>query len=156
MLPIAELDDEVLALASLPSLVNLLRYGSVHKVDTGMLADVVDGFIARACIALPHGLRGLTDEAAIDVLKRLIGADQTIRLLQSDDHLAFWFEALEDGATSESSHPLLAGRCCRILIKQGRWPGERAARQLALKRCVGTPRIAADVVRAGDVGRSRA
>ena len=111
MLPLAGLDDELLALAFLPSLVNVLRYGSARKVDTGMLASVVDGLIARACIALPHGLRGLTDERAIDVLKRLIGADQAIRPLQSDDHLAFWFEALEDGATSESSHPLLAGRC---------------------------------------------
>ena len=125
--------DLGLLLAALPSLVNVLRYGSARNVDTQALGSVVDGLVARACIALPYGLRGVADDAAAALLGQIIAADQAVRLLQNETHAAAWFEALEAGATSDLSHPLLAGRCGRILTEQGRWDSERAARQLALR-----------------------
>jgi hypothetical protein len=125
--------DVGLLLAALPSLVNVLRYGSARNVDTQALGSVVDGLVARACIALPYGLRGVADDAAAALLGQIIAADQAVRLLQDETHAAAWFEALEAGATSDLSHPLLAGRCGRILTEQGRWNSERAARQLALR-----------------------
>ena len=125
--------DLGLLLAALPSLVNVLRYGSARNVDTQALGSVVDGLVARACIALPYGLRGVADDAAAALLGQIIAADQAVRLLQDETHAAAWFDALEAGATSDLSHPLLAGRCGRILTEQGRWDSERAARQLALR-----------------------
>jgi hypothetical protein len=125
--------DLGLLLAALPSLVNVLRYGSARNVDTGALGSVVDGLVARACIALPYGLRGVADDAAAGLLGQIIAADQAVRLLQDDTHAAAWFDALEAAATSDLSHPLLAGRASRILTEQGRWDAERAARQLALR-----------------------
>lgn len=125
--------DLGLLLAALPSLVNVLRYGSARNVDTGALGSVVDGLVARACIALPYGLRGVADDAAAGLLGQIIAADQAVRLLQDDAHAAAWFDALEAGATSDLSHPLLAGRASRILTEQGRWDAERAACQLALR-----------------------
>jgi hypothetical protein len=125
--------DLGLLLAAVPSLVNVLRYGSARSVDTQALGSVVDGLVARACIALPYGLRGVADDAAAALLGQVIAADQAVRLLQNEAHAATWFEALEAGATSDLSHPLLAGRCGRILTEQGRWASERAARQLALR-----------------------
>jgi hypothetical protein len=125
--------DLGLLLAALPSLVNVLRYGSARNVDTQALGSVVDGLVTRACIALPYGLRGVADDAAAALLGQIIAADQGVRLLQHDAHAAAWFEALEAGATSDLSHPLLAGRASRILTEQGRWDNARAARQLALR-----------------------
>ncbi len=125
--------DLGLLLAALPSLVNVLRYGSARNVDTQALGSVVDGLLARACIALPYGLRGVADDAAAALLGQIIAADQAVRLLQDETHAAAWFDALEAGATSDLSHPLLAGRCGRILTEQGRWDSGRAARQLALR-----------------------
>jgi hypothetical protein len=123
--------DLGLLLAALPALVNVLRYGSARAVDTTALASVVDGLVARACIALPYGLRNLADEVAASLLGQLIAADGAIRLLQVDAHLSAWFEGLESGAASELAHPLLAGRCARILTEHGRWDTERAAQQLS-------------------------
>jgi hypothetical protein len=123
--------DLGLLLAAVPPLVNVLRYGSARAVDTTALASVVDGLVTRACIALPYGLRGLADEVAAGLLGQLIAADQAIRLLQADAHLSAWFEALSTGALSELSHPLLAGRCVRILTEHGHWQTERAAQQLS-------------------------
>lgn len=119
-------------LAALPPLVNVVRYGNVRGTDTRALGGVVDGLIARACVALPFGTRGLSDEAATALLGQVIGGDAAIRLLQDDAHRASWFAALATGAGSELTHPLLAGRCVRILAEHDYWPQEEASRQLGL------------------------
>lgn len=120
-------------LAALPPLVNVMRYGSVRGNDTGALAHVVDGLVARACIALPLGVRALADEAATQLMQQLIDADRAIRLSQRDDYLLDWYDALQHAATSDASHPLLAGRCTRLLGEQGRWSIEQTGAQLALR-----------------------
>jgi hypothetical protein len=124
--------DLGLLLAALPPLVNVLRYGSARKIDTASLSHVVDGVIARACIALPYGVRGVADDAAAAVLGQIIAADQAVRLLQDEAHRTAWFGALAIAAGSDLSHPILSGRCARILTEQGEWSTERAAQHLAL------------------------
>jgi hypothetical protein len=119
-------------LAALPPLVNVLRYGNVRGTDTTALGAIVDGLVARACIALPLGSRALADEAASDLVRQLIKADQAIRLLQDEAHRASWFDALATSATGQLSHPLVAGRCVRVLTEHGHWPTEKAAQQLSL------------------------
>ncbi len=119
-------------LAALPPLVNVLRYGSVRGTDTAALGTVVNGLVARACVALPFGMRGLADEAASALLAQLIAGDGAIRLLQNGEYEAAWFAALEAAARSEATHPLLAGRAVRILTEQGHWPMGEASRHLLL------------------------
>jgi len=119
-------------LAALPPLVNVLRYGSVRGTDTAALASVVDGLVARACVALPFGMRGLADEAASALLAQLIAGDGAIRLLQNAEYEAAWFAALAAAARSEATHSLLAGRAVRILTEQGHWPMGEASRHLLL------------------------
>jgi hypothetical protein len=119
-------------LAALPPLANVVRYGNVRGTDTTALAGVVDGLIVRACVALPFGTRALSDEAAAQLLAQLIAGDGAIRLLQNDEHRAAWFSALETAARSELTHPLLSGRCTRILTEHDHWPLEEASRQLGL------------------------
>lgn len=118
-------------LEALPPLVNVVRYGNVRGTDTAAVTSVVDGLIARACIALPFGARGLADEAAAALIRQLIAADQAIRLLQNEDHRGLWFDALETAAGSDLTHPLVSGRATRILSEQGRWDQEQTARQLS-------------------------
>jgi hypothetical protein len=120
-------------LAALPPLVNVLRYGSVRGTDTTALGAIVDGLIARACIALPLGARALADEAAADLVRQLINADQAIRLLQDEGHRASWFDALEACGMSQLSHPLVSGRCVRVLTEHGHWTTGQAAQQLSLR-----------------------
>jgi hypothetical protein len=131
--------DLGLLLAALPPLVNVLRYGSARKVDTASLSYVVDGLAARACIALPYGVRGVADDAAATLLGQIIAADQALRLLQDAAHQAAWFGALGTAAASQLSHPMLSGRCARILTEHGEWSAERAAGQLALHCSPGVP-----------------
>ena len=135
--------DLGLLLSALPPLVNVLRYGSARKVDTASLSHVVDALATRACIALPYGVRGLADDAAAELLTRIIAADQALRLLQDEAHQAAWFGALGTAAVSDVAHPMLSGRCARILTEHGEWSAERAAQQLALHCSYGVPPLAA-------------
>jgi hypothetical protein len=124
-------------LEALPPLANVLRYGNVRDHGAGAaVGAVVDGLVARICIALPLGSRALADDAAAELLKRLIPADQAIRLVQRDDYLAQWFAALAQTAQAagqNAAHALVAGRCTRILAEQGHWDMARAAGCLSLR-----------------------
>ncbi|MFB9245370.1 hypothetical protein IV454_18110 [Massilia antarctica] len=120
-------------LAALPPLAKVLRYGSVRGTDTSAIGQVVEGLVTRACIALPFGVLGMADEPAAELVKQLIGADRAIRLIQDEALLDAWFGALDQVAGNELSHPLISGRCARILSEQGYWDQERTARALALR-----------------------
>jgi hypothetical protein len=119
-------------LDALPPLVNAMRYGSVRGTDTTALGSVVDGMIARICIALPFGTRAVADDAAVTLSRQLNAADQAVRLQQREEHSADWFAALEKCALGDATHALLGGRCTRMLTEQNYWTTEQAARQLAL------------------------
>ncbi|RSZ57994.1 hypothetical protein HF313_23565 [Massilia atriviolacea] len=120
-------------LAALPPLAGVMRYGSVRGTDTGAIGQVVDGLVTRACIALPFGVLGMADEPAAALVRELIAADRAIRLIQDEALLEAWFGALDQVAGNELSHPLIGGRCARILSEQGYWDQERTARALALR-----------------------
>ncbi|MCE3605252.1 DUF5682 family protein [Massilia sp. P8910] len=120
-------------LAALPPLAKVLRYGSVRGTDTSAIGQVVEGLVTRACIALPFGVLGMADEPAAELVRQLIGADRAIRLIQEEALLDAWFGALDQVAGNELSHPLISGRCARILSEQGYWDQERSARALALR-----------------------
>jgi hypothetical protein len=128
----ARTSDLGLLLQALPPLANVLRYGNVRGTDVGALGQVVDGLATRAAIALLPGIQGLNDEAAAALFPRFCAADHALRLIQSEKLLATWTEALRAVADSGSAHPLLVGRACRILLDQGAWPAEEAARRLQL------------------------
>jgi len=128
----ARTSDLGLMLGALPPLANVLRYGNVRGTDVSALGQVVDGLVTRSAIALLPGTHNLNDEAAAELFPKLTAADHAVRLTQSEQLAATWTAALVGVANSGSCHPLLAGRACRILLDQGHWPAEEAARRLAL------------------------
>ena len=118
-------------LEALAPLANVLRYGSTRNTDTASVAQVMDGLVQRACIALPLAARGINEEAAQVLLRQLLQADNAIGLLQKPGHRAAWLEALEQ-CTRGQAHPLIAGRAVRILLEQKHWQVEQVAQALSL------------------------
>ncbi|WP_374582790.1 DUF5682 family protein [Pseudoduganella sp.] len=116
---------------ALAPLANVLRYGSTRATDSASVAQVLDGLVQRACIALPLAARGINEEAAQVLLRQLLQADQAINLLQRAGHQAAWLEALELCARGQA-HALVAGRAVRILLESGHWPVEAVAQALSL------------------------
>ncbi|SHG46663.1 DUF5682 family protein [Massilia sp. CF038] len=118
-------------LAALAPLANVQRYGNVRGTDTASVAEVMDGLVQRASIALPLAARGINEDAAQVLLGQLLQADQAIALLQKRDHQDAWRGALEQCVHSQA-HALIAGRAVRILFEQEHWSVERCAQALSL------------------------
>jgi hypothetical protein len=117
---------------ALPSLAEILRYGNVRQTDTGSVAHVVDGLVARICAGLPLACQSLNDEAAQAMAQQIGLVDQALSLLQNEAHQAEWFETLQKLAGQLQLHGLLSGRCCRLLFERGVWPLPEIERRLSL------------------------
>ena len=127
----ANTSDAGVLLAALAPLANVLRYGNTRGTDTASVAQVLDGLITRACIALPLAAHGINSDAAQILLKQMNQADGALRLLQNTTHIEQWLEALEH-CTVGSSHALVAGRAVRLLIEHEAWSVEQTAQALSL------------------------
>jgi len=134
--------DPGFLLEAIGPLVDAIRYGDVRGTDTPALGQVAAGLIARACIALPYGARALADDAAAILLRQVSGGDHAIRRFQDEAQLAAWYSTLDRVARLDGSHPLVAGRCARILTEQQHWPAGEAARQLSLRSSRALPPLA--------------
>jgi hypothetical protein len=119
-------------LDAVPPLANVLRYGNVRKTDTGAVAAVVNGLVARACIGLPGACAALNDEAAAAVFERLLAFNGALALLQNAEYLAAWHVTLRRLADQHGMHGLIAGRSCRILLDAGVFGAGEAARRVGL------------------------
>lgn len=124
--------DTGLLMDALPSLVNVMRYGSVRRIATGLVGHVVAGLVARICIGLPLACASLNGEAAGEMLKRMMKVHSAISVLASDDYRTEWQMTLRRLSEQQGLHGLIAGRCCRLLHDTGVLNDEAMARQLSL------------------------
>jgi hypothetical protein len=125
-------------LAALPPLANVFRYGNVRQTDAALVAQVLDGLIVRAAIALPLACTALDDGAADALRGRLLAAHGAVGLRESAEMSADWQRALEQLATLASAHELLQGLSTRLLLDAGTWDAERVAQALSLHLSAGT------------------
>lgn len=101
---------------ALPPLANVLRYGSVRKIDTRIMQQIVDGLIRRICLGLPHTCASMADDAAADMHDRIVQVQTVVTTLQNKAHRQLWQEILVALLKQPSLHGLVAGRVCRILL----------------------------------------
>jgi hypothetical protein len=113
--------DLGLLMDALPPLANLARYGSVRQseAESGPVAHLVAGLLARIAIGLPAACASLNDEAATEMEARLTAVHDAVLLLDDAGQRAEWLAALARLADQAGLHGLLAGRACRLLHEQG-------------------------------------
>jgi hypothetical protein len=114
------------------SLANSLRYGSVRELDVSLLGQVVDGLVARICVGVAFACASLDDEAAAAMFARIQATDDVIRTLQRPGQREAWLAALLPLADNPTTHGLVAGRCCRILLDATVLDAEGVGRRLSL------------------------
>ncbi|MEM7344604.1 MAG: DUF5682 family protein [Chloroflexota bacterium] len=117
-------------MAALPALINLLRYGNVRKTDRDAVQRVVNSLVTRICVGLPAACISLDTDQAQDMLKRLNETHPAIALLQNEALKTLWSKTLTKLTEQVNLHPLLGGRCSRLLLDQGQWSIEKAERAL--------------------------
>ena len=119
-------------MAALPPLANILRYRDVRQTDSSMVAEVVDGLIARICIGLPGACASLDDKAAAKMLEAIEETYSAIRLVQNEQYEKSWSAVLMLLCDRQNLHGLIAGRCGRLLLDEGSLLSEEVARRLGL------------------------
>jgi hypothetical protein len=117
---------------ALPALADVLRYGNVRQTDITMIGQVVDDLVVRICVGLPAACASLNDDAANEMFIRLITAHRAIALLQNPEYIHSWQATLNKLADQSGLHGLIAGRACAILLDQGIFHPDEAARRLGL------------------------
>jgi Family of unknown function (DUF5682) len=117
---------------ALPPLAAVLRYGNVRQTDSSMVGHIVTGLVARICAGLPPACASLNDEAASDMKARIDGTQSALATLGDEALRASWAETLSRLAHDDALHGLLAGRCARVLLDDGRLDADAAGAQLSL------------------------
>ena len=134
----AALDTDVGHLMdALPALARALRYGDVRRTDAASIAAVVDGLVVRTCIGLPVAASSLDDDAAVELVRRVLGVHESLALLDRDDLSERWAATLAQLADRSGLHGLVAGRCTRLLLDGTRMTAEEAARRMAATLSIG-------------------
>lgn len=107
--------DVLHLMQTLPELINLWAYGSVHQYNQNSLRQVVEGIGTRIIIGLPLACKTQEDAFAqqlADAMTHMQGALQT---LHPSNLLDEWFAGLPAIAEHPKSHPRLSGKTYRLL-----------------------------------------
>ena len=106
-------DVLLLADAILP-LAEVLRYGDARQTNSGAIEQLLDQMVPRVCIQLPAACLAINEEAAMEVLKKIMAVNRALGILQVPDYELLWAKTLVEIYTSEQSAALLSGLCCRL------------------------------------------
>ncbi|MEM1121701.1 MAG: DUF5682 family protein [Bacteroidota bacterium] len=100
---------------ALPSLVNVIRYGSSRQVNLAAVTTVIDQIIPRICIGLPNACINIDEEVAEATFQRIITVNRAIHTLNEAQHIQGWYVTLEKvmGMTINGA---LVGLSTRILF----------------------------------------
>jgi len=111
----AEQADVLQLLDAMQPLVAVYRYGNVRQTDVGLVVEILATLVPRVLIGLVPAAANIDADAAREVWKRMVSADQSLLLLGNDEYLRGWRECLARLARNEATNPLLAGYAFRLL-----------------------------------------
>jgi len=114
---VSALSSDALRLAdAVPPLAGALRYGQARRMDLSLVEQTLAQMVPRLCLQLPAACTGLNEDAAEEVMKKMLALSRAFSILQVPDYDALWQRALRSVHGSEAAAPLLAGLCSRLLF----------------------------------------
>lgn len=132
-------------MAALPSLVQVARYGNVRKTNIKSVEKIIDGLISRICVGLASACSSIDKEASEEIFELMLQVHSSIALLQNDQHLLEWTEALLKIVESKNMSGLISGRATRLLFDKNVFDSDEAARRFGLALSTASePGMAAD------------
>jgi hypothetical protein len=100
---------------SVPGLANIVKYGNVRNTDTTILKQMLESIVARICVGIHLSCVNIDIEAAQELLNLVISTDYAISVVNDDELLREWQDALLKIHRSSHSNPLIAGYATRLL-----------------------------------------
>lgn len=103
-------------MAALPALVRIYRYGDVRNTEIGMVATLIQQLVPRICISLSTACSSLDDNASQELFEQILSINKSLLLLDNDEHLFLWQDALEYLIDNERIDGKIRGGATRILL----------------------------------------
>lgn len=100
---------------SVPGLANIVRYGNVRNTDLNALKGMLDSMVARICIGIHLACMNIDIDSAQDMLDMVIKTDYAISVVNDEELIRVWQEALFKIQSSNQTNPLIAGYSTRLL-----------------------------------------
>lgn len=122
---------------AVPGLVSIVRYGNVRNLDFSKVGTMLEAMIARI---LAGGLLvciNIDEDAASDLLDKLVATDYALSVLNQEELNRMWRNFLSQIRTSASVHPLLSGYATRLLNDKGAIDAEEMQDTLSFYSSVG-------------------
>lgn len=104
---------------AVPDLVDIVRYGNVRELDFSKVGDMLHAMIARILAGGVLVCININEEAAAEVLDRLVATDYAVSTLNDPELNTMWMEFVGQLRTSVNVHPLLSGYATRLLNDKG-------------------------------------
>lgn len=129
--------DIVEMMEAVPDLVNIVRYGDVRGLDFSQVGNMLQAMIARI---LAGGLLvcvNIDEEAAANLLDKLVATDYAVNTLNDDELNTMWYEFINQIRCAANAHPLLSGYATRLLYDKGKVSQDETQTTLSFYSSVG-------------------
>ena len=108
-------DALMLADAVLP-LAEVLRYGTARRMNLPAVEQLLWQIVPRVFIQLPAACSGVNEDAAEDILKKILSVNRALGILQAAEQEEQWQKTLFDISRLKGAAPLLSGLAARLLF----------------------------------------
>lgn len=122
---------------AVPDLVNIVRYGNVRDLDFSKVGNMLEAMIARI---LAGGLLvciNIDEEAAGELLNKLVATDYALSILNREEQNRMWRNFISQIRASAHVHPLLSGYATRLLNDKGEISVEEMEATLSFYSSIG-------------------
>ena len=129
--------DIIEMMEAVPDLVSIVRYGNVRNLDFSKVGNMLHAMIARILAGGVLVCINIDEEAAADILNKLVSTDYAVSTLNDPELNTMWLEFIRQVRTSVNVHPLLSGYATRLLNDKGDISPEEAQNTLSYYSSVG-------------------
>lgn len=129
--------DVLEMMEAVPDLVTVVRYGSVRDLDFSRVGVMLRAMIARILAGGVLVCTHVDEEAAADILNKLVATDYAVSILNDEEINLMWLDFLRQLRGAGHVHPLLSGYSTRLLNDKGEISQEEMQVTLSFYSSVG-------------------
>ncbi len=100
---------------ALPSLVNIVRYGSARSFNIQAIQTVIKNIVPRICIGLSSSCINLDEEASQEAFQKIIAINRALHTLNESKYIQAWYLSLAQ-IMNHTKGGILSGLSTRILL----------------------------------------
>lgn len=122
---------------AVPDLVNIVRYGNVRNLDFSKVGNMLEAMIARILAGGVLVCINIEEEAAGELLNKLVATDYALSILNREELNQMWRNFISQVRASAHVHPLLSGYATRLLNDKGEISVEEMEATLSFYSSIG-------------------